>query len=864
VGRGAYAWAAALTVLVACASLGESLWFSHTLARRDESVWLKTEALHAHERVAALGNALRGNVDATYWLAESLSTHAQISESVFEQLADALLWQRPWVLSVRWAPRISDSERADFETVLAERQPGAFLFEMDAHVRHLPARKKDTYFPIHFAVPRTTNDASLGFDMSSTPERANALDIALRTRSPSMTGDVPLANRLEKHGVVLAMPVFTRSRAGGESSLRGFASLVLSTERLVASVFGKDYQVPISIEDLDAHGKSRLLYRSARSSNDESSSDSLNLKLAGRTWRVSVERTERPFAEKLAPRLVSGGGALASVLAAASILLLIARSRFMDRRLTERSEELRRTREAEEALRVVNHRLEALAESCPVGIFWCNHEPRVQYMNARLGEICSSRERWDDVPALAGAVHASDRAAYDLAWQRVTDSVSQEVWSGRVWRGPHDLRFVEIRLACLRDTSGHEIAGYVGTVVDLTADRELQTRLQMSERMASLGTLAAGIGHEVNNPLTYIMGNLEMAQSALQRFQRSQSSQDADKGLSHIKVALDGSERIRDIVQGLRVFSRSNEAEVGLVDPRECLEAALRIAMSEIRYRATIVKQLDAVPPVEANKTLLAQVFLNLLTNAAQAIAVGAADRNSITVASGMFDQATLFVDIRDTGSGIAPEAIQNIFDPFFTTKPVGQGTGLGLFIANQTVHSLRGRIGVDSRPGEGTTFRVLLPAAQRSETGKTRLALSDARRVKIAVIDDEPEIRSLMAQTLTDRHEVQCYETAALALEALARESFDLIFCDVMMPVVDGLTFYARLLREFPEQAPRVVFMSGGAFGEDVQKALVNTAQPLLEKPFSAQQITEAVARFARSRDGSPEAARTPMDRLH
>src|SRR5690242_10455421 len=135
------------------ASLAESLWFAHTLAVRDEAVWLKTEALHAHERVTALSNAVREDIDATYWLAESLSTHAEITEPMFEQLARALLWDRPWVLSVRWSPRVSEEARAEFEEDLARRQPGAFLFERSASGQRVPAQNRARYFPIAYTYP---------------------------------------------------------------------------------------------------------------------------------------------------------------------------------------------------------------------------------------------------------------------------------------------------------------------------------------------------------------------------------------------------------------------------------------------------------------------------------------------------------------------------------------------------------------------------------------------------------------------------------------------------------------------------------------------------------------------------------------
>jgi len=236
----------------------------------------------------------------------------------------------------------------------------------------------------------------------------------------------------------------------------------------------------------------------------------------------------------------------------------------------------------------------------------------------------------------------------------------------------------------------------------------MRDQLLVSERMASIGMLAAGVAHEINNPLTSLLTNLELLSIKLSRLPTELQYAVAD--------AREAANRVRLIAQDLRILSRpSNDHErLGPVDIRCVLDSALRIAGSEIRNRAPLVKELSDVPPVEGDDARLGQVFLNLLMNAAQAIPEGRAEGNEIRITTRVHDQHMVAVEIRDTGSGIAPEHLERIFDPFFTTKPPDIGTGLGLSICHRIVSGHGGRILVESVLGKGTVFRALLPIAPR------------------------------------------------------------------------------------------------------------------------------------------------------
>jgi signal transduction histidine kinase len=239
---------------------------------------------------------------------------------------------------------------------------------------------------------------------------------------------------------------------------------------------------------------------------------------------------------------------------------------------------------------------------------------------------------------------------------------------------------------------------------DTTERRELERRLFLADRMASLGMLAAGVGHEINSPLTYMMLNLEHAIGKLERKQA-----DPEALLGAVRKSLDGAERVKKIVANLRTYSSGNAAPTN-VDVAHIVEVAVGIASASIQQRALLICQVGAVPPVVANEARLSQVLVNLLVNAGQAI-VGPPEDNQIYLIASLQPDGRVCLEVRDTGTGIPPANLPHIFDPFFTTKATGEGTGLGLWITHGIVSEMKGEITVSSQVGGGSTFRVYLPA---------------------------------------------------------------------------------------------------------------------------------------------------------
>jgi PAS domain S-box-containing protein len=248
----------------------------------------------------------------------------------------------------------------------------------------------------------------------------------------------------------------------------------------------------------------------------------------------------------------------------------------------------------------------------------------------------------------------------------------------------------------------------VATIRDVTERKRLEMQLRLADRMASVGTLAAGVAHEINNPLAYVSSNVSYLREQLAR--GSFSPEDLADLREAAAEALEGTGRVRTIVQDLRTFSRSDEEHLGPVEVHPVLEGALRLVRNELRHRARLVRELEPVPTILGSAVRLGQVLVNLLVNALQSFPERPATDNRIRLSTRALEQpGWVAVEVEDNGSGMSPEVQRRIFDPFFTTKP-GVGTGLGLAICHTIVEAMGGRIEVRSAPGEGSTFRLLLP----------------------------------------------------------------------------------------------------------------------------------------------------------
>ncbi|MBI3071522.1 MAG: response regulator [Deltaproteobacteria bacterium] len=387
--------------------------------------------------------------------------------------------------------------------------------------------------------------------------------------------------------------------------------------------------------------------------------------------------------------------------------------------------------------------------------------------------------------------------------------------------------------------------------------RKMEEELLITNRMASLGALAAGLAHEINNPFAVVAANLQVAVEGLaMALAEAESREEKRENVSvdwlvmriaDAKEALDdagmAAHRVSEVTRHIRIFSHAGETDQREpVDVRRVMESSLRLATHEIRHRARVVKDYADVPAVWGNESRLGQVFLNVLINAAQAIPEGQTESNEIGIVVRAGGDGRVVVGVHDSGAGIPAENISRVFDPFFTTKPEGIGTGLGLAICHRVVTSMGGEIRVESEVGKGTVVQLLFLIAERDAAIEREVAVTPvaapAKRGRILVIDDEPLVLGALRRILAPMHDVETVTAATVALERIAGgERFDVILCDIVMPRTTGIEFYEALALLAPEQVPRVVFISG-AVSKVASEFIHRFRCPLIEKPFDCEKL--------------------------
>ena len=443
----------------------------------------------------------------------------------------------------------------------------------------------------------------------------------------------------------------------------------------------------------------------------------------------------------------------------------------------------------------------------------------------------------------------------DVPFIIVSGTVGEETAVAAMRAGVHDY-LLKDKLTRLVAAAERELRE-----AELRAERrKMQQRLFTADRMVSVGTLAAGVAHEINGPLATVMLGLEISLERLAQVGsqvRGQEDQRAGSRvaaqLSEIEAGLrdahEASERVCLIAQDLRSFSWAGSDDPrGPVDVERVLESSLRLAWNAIRYRSRLVRSYGRVPAVLGSEPRLGQVFLNLLMNAAQAIPEGALERHEIQVTT-RSEGARVAVEIQDTGSGIPADALSRIFEAFFTTKPFGVGTGLGLTICQQIVSGLGGEISVTSELGKGSLFRVVLPAAGPA----AELDAADAQepssrdlddRASILVVDDDPVICSVVRRVFAREYDVKSAGSVAEALAQLGEPGarFDVILSDMHMANGSGMDLHEALVRKAPRLAARLAFMIGGITTPGAREFLARIPNLRIDKPFDAQTLRALV----------------------
>jgi nitrogen-specific signal transduction histidine kinase/CheY-like chemotaxis protein len=381
-------------------------------------------------------------------------------------------------------------------------------------------------------------------------------------------------------------------------------------------------------------------------------------------------------------------------------------------------------------------------------------------------------------------------------------------------------------------------------MADMTEQRELSVRLSLADRMATVGRLAAGVGHDINNPLSYVLSNVRFSRETLEELPAG-SFPDLSEVCEALKEAEEGSERVRRIVRDLKTLSSAEDEDVRAVNVREPIESAVTIAENELRHRAQLIRDYAELPPVQGNSGRLAQVLLNLVVNAIEALPDGAVERNEVRITTRAVGKEWVAIEVSDTGPGISSEVRARLFEPFFTTKAVGEGTGLGLSISHQIITRLGGKIEVESELGQGATFRVLLPVAKEALKAEPAPVPQQPSPVgvRLCIIDDDPLVGRGIQRMLGREFSITNFVSPRKAFEWLTEGgSCDLIFCDLMMPEMTGMELYRALIAKAPELRERILFMTGGAFTPGASEFLQELKEPYLEKPLDPATVLDFI----------------------
>lgn len=385
----------------------------------------------------------------------------------------------------------------------------------------------------------------------------------------------------------------------------------------------------------------------------------------------------------------------------------------------------------------------------------------------------------------------------------------------------------------------------VEMIVDITERKRMETQLMLADRMASLGTMAAGVGHEINNPLTWIIGNITLSLELLREVEPPAEDESLGEVRSALEEALMGASRVRTIVRDLRLFSRVDDKPGVTADLNQVVESTSRMLYNEIKHRTEFRLELAPGPHVMGDAPRIGQILTNLLVNALHALPDRPLRENLIRVST-QYQDGDVILAVSDNGVGISPALQSRIFDPFFTTKGIGSGTGLGLSICHSLVTRLGGRIELQSEPGHGSVFRVFLVPAAREEqpTRPQRVTRGSSERKRILCIDDEPSVGRLIARVFRKAHDVVVETDCEQAIERLRRgEHYDAIICDLMMPVMSGIEFFDQLKVLDSALAKRCGFMTGGVFTDRV-RSFADALPPthLVRKPFRPNAIQALV----------------------
>jgi PAS domain S-box-containing protein len=371
---------------------------------------------------------------------------------------------------------------------------------------------------------------------------------------------------------------------------------------------------------------------------------------------------------------------------------------------------------------------------------------------------------------------------------------------------------------------------------DITPRRLLEVRLRAADRLASAGLIASGVVHEITHPLANALQNLELLEQRVARDLGPASDE-----IRHlVSTVRDAVRRAARVAGEATVFTSAPRVRPSHVDIHQVLESTLAFLGPELRSRANVVRRYADVPRVMGNEARLAQVFLNLLTNAMHSLEYGSRCANDVTITTSTRGEALVIVEVEDTGIGIPPELQSSLFEPLFTTKP--EGSDLGLALSKELLAKEGGEISIESVVGSGTTLTIALRAAPREAPRSERATRERSSGKCIMIVADDTRLAAVMKMILSAHH-VTVVKSGHEALQRLhAGESYDLIICDLLIENIDGIDLHRRVRDEWPGLHSRMIFLTGDAFISRTQEFLATIPNRHVQKPFEPEALLDLV----------------------
>jgi PAS domain S-box-containing protein len=505
-------------------------------------------------------------------------------------------------------------------------------------------------------------------------------------------------------------------------------------------------------------------------------------------------------------------------------------------------EDITERRTAETELKLSEERYRILVENANEGIMVAQGG-KFKFVNPKCCQIAGYTEQeLLEMPSFASIIHPDDaQMVLERHQRRLKGEDLPGIYQFRVITRDSIEKWVTLSTVVINWEGRPATLNFLTDITDRKRIEEerkiLERQAQVTSRLTSIGEMASGIAHEINNPLTGVVG---YAQLLLKEDLPEKVKKD-------LRIINDGAQRVADIVNRLLVFASQHEIERMPVNINEIIENTLILRSYHLKTNniEVITRLNPSLPLILVDIGQIQEVFLNLIANAETEMKL-AHDRGTLQISTELKD-GFILITLKDDGPGIAPENIEKIFNPFFTTREVGQGTGLGLSICHGIISSHKGHISVESKPGQGTTFIVELPVitedkvsddSQQSEEEK-----QPAGKGKILVIDDEKVILEFLNRVLTSEgYNVETVNNAAEALEKVQNQRYSLMLLDIKMPGISGMQFYRQLEQIARSLANRVVFMTGDVMGTDTKDFLEETGAPYITKPFDIQKLKKQI----------------------